>query len=111
MGSKHWKCILRRQDQRNLFIIAGPEFGELQGHLLVIVWAIYGTRSAGTRWHYQLFGYAFRDGFLHLPKQILMFGCDHLQMAIAMSTLLSKLTILPLQPKIYTFQSRSYVWM
>ena len=33
-------------------------------------------------------------------KQTLMLGCDHLQMAIAMSILLSMLTIWPLLPKI-----------
>ena len=38
-----------------LCIIAGPEFKELQGHLLIIVKALYGTRSGGARWHDRLF--------------------------------------------------------
>jgi hypothetical protein len=32
-------------------IVAGPEFGHLQGHLLVIHKALYGLRSSGLRWH------------------------------------------------------------
>ena len=38
-----------------LCIIAGPEFKELQGHLLIMVKAQYGTRSGGARWHDRLF--------------------------------------------------------
>ena len=32
-------------------MIAGPEFGELEGHLFVIVKALYGLKSSGLRWH------------------------------------------------------------
>ena len=32
-------------------IIAGEEFGELQGHLLIIVQALYGLRTSGKCWH------------------------------------------------------------
>ena len=38
-----------------LCIMAGPEFKELQGHLLIMVKALYGTRSGGARWHDRLF--------------------------------------------------------
>jgi hypothetical protein len=31
--------------------IAGPDFGPLAGHLLTIVRALYGLRTAGARWH------------------------------------------------------------
>jgi hypothetical protein len=34
-----------------LFIIAGPEFGDLEGHLLIIYKALYGLHSSGLRWH------------------------------------------------------------
>jgi hypothetical protein len=34
-----------------VYIIAGPEFGELEGHALVISKALYGLRSSGARWH------------------------------------------------------------
>jgi hypothetical protein len=34
-----------------VYIIAGPEFGELEGHILLIHKALYGLRSSGARWH------------------------------------------------------------
>jgi hypothetical protein len=34
-----------------LFIVASPEFGGLEGHMLVIYKALYGLRSSGLRWH------------------------------------------------------------
>jgi hypothetical protein len=34
-----------------LFIIAGPEFGDLEGHMLIIYKALYGLHSSGLRWH------------------------------------------------------------
>ena len=41
-------------DQK-LCTIAGPEFKELQGHLLIMIKALHGTRSGGARWHDRLF--------------------------------------------------------
>jgi hypothetical protein len=32
-------------------IIAGPEFGNLQGHVMIIYKALYGLRSSGACWH------------------------------------------------------------
>jgi hypothetical protein len=32
-------------------IIAGPEFGNLQGHVMIIYKALYGLGSSGARWH------------------------------------------------------------
>jgi hypothetical protein len=31
--------------------LAGPEFGKLHGHLMVIIKALYGLRSSGICWH------------------------------------------------------------
>ena len=33
------------------YIIAGPEFAELEGHILIVNKALYGLRSSGARWH------------------------------------------------------------
>ena len=41
----------------------GPEFGDLDGHLMVIIKALYGLRSGGARWHDCLFQCTFRNGF------------------------------------------------
>ena len=44
-------------------IIAGPEFGALQGHLLLISRALYGLRSSGARWHDRLSDVLRNKGF------------------------------------------------
>jgi hypothetical protein len=36
--------------ERN-YIIAGPEFGQLEGHYLIIVKALYGLCTSGLHWH------------------------------------------------------------
>ena len=45
-------AYLEARTQEKVFIIAGPKFGELEGHLLVVFKALYGLRtSGGLRWH------------------------------------------------------------
>ena len=44
-------AYLMAYTKEKLYIIAGPEFGDLQGCLLVIVKALYGLRTSGARWH------------------------------------------------------------
>jgi hypothetical protein len=34
-----------------VFIVAGPEFGELEGHMLIISKALYELRTSGLHWH------------------------------------------------------------
>jgi Reverse transcriptase (RNA-dependent DNA polymerase) len=36
--------------KEKVYIIAGPEFGDRQGHTLVIVKVLYGLKSSGLRW-------------------------------------------------------------
>jgi len=45
-------------------IIAGPEFGDRQGHTLVIRKALYGLKSSGLRWHEHLFNVLRDVGFI-----------------------------------------------
>jgi hypothetical protein len=51
MGHRYWYCILEAHTAENVYIIAGPEFGELEGSVLVISKALYGLCSSGARWH------------------------------------------------------------
>ena len=44
-------AYLEANTSEKVFIIAGPEFGDLEGHILVIHKALYGLRSSGARWH------------------------------------------------------------
>ena len=43
--------------------MGGPEFEELQGHVLVMYKALYGTRSGGACWHDKLFDILHHMGF------------------------------------------------
>jgi hypothetical protein len=47
-------AYLEAKTREKLVIIAGEEFGELAGHLLVIHKALYGLRTSGLRWHERL---------------------------------------------------------
>ena len=41
----------KHSTKEKLYIVAGPEFEELQGHVFVMYKALYGTRSGGAYWH------------------------------------------------------------
>jgi hypothetical protein len=58
-----------------VYIVAGPEFGELEGHTLIIVKALYGLRSSGLRWS-QRFADVLRDLGFFLSKETRTSGCD-----------------------------------
>ena len=42
---------LEAHTKEKVSIMAGPEFGQLEGHRLIIDRALYGLRSSGQRWH------------------------------------------------------------
>ena len=44
-------AYLESKTNEKVYIIAGPEFGDRQGHLMIIIKALYGLRSSGARWH------------------------------------------------------------
>ena len=44
-------AYLEAVTSEKVYIIAGPEFKELESHILVIYKALYGLRTSGLRWH------------------------------------------------------------
>jgi Reverse transcriptase (RNA-dependent DNA polymerase) len=44
-------AYLEAATKEKIYFVAGAEFGELVGHTLVIVKALYGLRTSGFRWH------------------------------------------------------------
>lgn len=57
-------AYLESYTKEKVYIIAGAEFGELEGHTLIIVKALYGLKSSGLRWH-ERFADVLRDiGFI-----------------------------------------------
>ena len=49
-GADIGNAYLEATTKEKLYIVAGPEFEELQGHILVIHKDLYGLRSSGLRW-------------------------------------------------------------
>ena len=44
-------AYLEATTNERVYIIAGPEFGDRQGHTLIIFKVLYGLRSSGLHWH------------------------------------------------------------
>ena len=42
---------LEAETSEKVYIIAGPKFGKLKNHILVIHKALYGLRTSGLHWH------------------------------------------------------------
>jgi Reverse transcriptase (RNA-dependent DNA polymerase) len=59
-------AYLEAYTSEKVYIIAGPEFGEHEGHILVISKALYGLRSSGASWH---------DKFADCIREIGFFPC------------------------------------
>jgi hypothetical protein len=53
-------AYLEAKTSELLFIIASPEFGDLEGHMLIIYKALYGLCSSGLHWH-ECFSTCLRD--------------------------------------------------
>ena len=56
-------ACLEAETKEKVYIIAGKEFGDLEGHILVIHKALYGLRSSGLRWYEILADYLRDMGF------------------------------------------------
>ena len=54
-GADVENAYLEAYTDEKLCIIVGPEFKELQGHLLIMIKALHGTYSGGARWHDRIF--------------------------------------------------------
>ena len=59
VGNAYLEALIKEK----LYIIAGPEFGEVQGHILIIHKALYGPRTGGACWHGKLFDSLQHMGF------------------------------------------------
>ena len=56
-------AYLKSFTQEKVYIVAGPEFGDREGHTLIISRALYGLRSSGLRWHQRLTDVLMHEGF------------------------------------------------
>ena len=53
-GTDIGNACLEAFTKEKVHIIAGPEFGNQQDHILIILKALYGLRTSGLRWHERL---------------------------------------------------------
>ena len=56
-------AYLQALTKEKLYIVGGPEYEELQGHVLVVHKALYGTSSGGACWHDKRFDILHQMGF------------------------------------------------
>ena len=63
-GTEIGNAYLEAHTKEKMFIIAGPEFDDLKGHILVMDKALYGTRTAGACWHDHLFDFLKKMGLI-----------------------------------------------
>ena len=47
-------AYLEATTKEKVHVVAGKEFGDLEGHILIIKKTLYGLRSSGLRWHERL---------------------------------------------------------
>jgi len=59
-------AYLEAYTKEKVYFVAGPEFGELEGHTLIVVKALYGLRSSGARFH---------DRFTDTIREMKFFPC------------------------------------
>ena len=57
-------AYLEAYTSEKVYIVAGPEFGDLKDHVLVIDRALYGLRTSGQRWHDRLAECLKAEGFV-----------------------------------------------
>ena len=62
-GGNVGNAYLETLTKEKFYIIAGPEFGELQGHILIIYKTLYGTSTGHEYWHDKLFDTLQHMGF------------------------------------------------
>ena len=56
-------AYLEAETREKIYIVAGKEFGELEGHFLVVFKALYGLRTSGARWHEKFASTLRAEGF------------------------------------------------
>ena len=62
-GADISNAYLEAKTKEKLYIVAGPEFEELEGHILVIYKALYGLKSSGLRWSQKILDIMLDMGF------------------------------------------------
>ena len=70
-GADIGNAYLEAKTKEKLYIVAGPEFEELEGHILVVYKALYGLKSSGLRWSQKIHDIHVRHGLLTFQSRSL----------------------------------------
>ena len=62
-GTDISSAYLEAFTKEKLFVKAGPEFGDQEGHILLVEKALYGLQTSGVWWHERLADCLRRMGF------------------------------------------------
>jgi hypothetical protein len=62
-------AYLESYTKEKVYVIAGPEFKDLEGHVLIIVKSLYGLKSSGLRWYERLADVLREMGFVPCPAE------------------------------------------
>ena len=62
-GADIGNAYLEAKTKEKLYVVAGPEFEELEGHILAIYKALYGLKSSGLRWSQKIHDIMLDMGF------------------------------------------------
>ena len=62
-GADIGNAYLEAKTKEKLYVVTGPEFEELEGHILVIYKALYGLKSSGLRWSQKIHDFMLDMGF------------------------------------------------
>ena len=71
-GADIGNAYLEANTKEKLYVVAGPEFEELEGHILVIYKSLYGLRSSGLRWAQRIHDIMLDMGFSPCNKLFLL---------------------------------------
>ena len=74
-GADIGNAYLEAKTKEKLYIVAGPEFEELEHHILVIYKALYGLKSSGLRWSQKIHDIMLDMGFSP-SKADLVYGSE-----------------------------------
>ena len=72
-GADIGNAYLEAFTDEKLYIVAGPEFQELEGYILIFLKALYGLKSSGKRWAEVIHG-ILRDMKFYPQRLIHAFG-------------------------------------
>jgi Reverse transcriptase (RNA-dependent DNA polymerase) len=75
---------LEAKMKEKVYFVTGPEFGDLAGHTLIIIKALYGLQTSGACWH-DRFADCLCDMDFVPSRQNLISGCGEMEMSMSTS--------------------------